>query len=66
MPEAQSPIVIDPSVCAGKPHIAGTRLPVEVLQGLHATGWSRANILEIYPYLTAEQVDAALAAPAGR
>ena len=53
-------LVTDPAVCSGKPHIAGTRLPVEVLQGLHATGWSRQNILETYPYLTPAQVDAAL------
>jgi uncharacterized protein (DUF433 family) len=55
-----SQIVIDPAVCSGKPHIAGTRLPVELLQGQLATGWSRDNILETYPYLTAEQVDQAL------
>jgi uncharacterized protein (DUF433 family) len=54
-------IVTDPSVCAGKPHIAGTRLTVELLQGQLATGWSRNNILETYPYLTPEQVDQALA-----
>jgi len=66
MSKTQPLIVTDPAICAGKPHIAGTRLPVEVLQGLHATGWNRANILETYPYLTAEQVDAALAAPTAR
>jgi uncharacterized protein (DUF433 family) len=54
-------IVIDPVICSGKPHIAGTRLTVELLQGQLATGWSRDNILETYPYLTPEQVDQALA-----
>lgn len=61
---SQPLIVTDPSICSGKPYIAGTRITVEVLQGLHATGWSRTNILETYPYLTPEQVDAALSAPA--
>ena len=56
-----SHIVIDPSICIGKPHIAGTRLTVELLQGQLATGWDRNNILETYPYLTAEEVDEALA-----
>ncbi len=54
-------IVIDPAVCNGKPHVKGTRLTVELLQGLHATGWSRDNILAIYPYLGEAEVDEALA-----
>jgi uncharacterized protein (DUF433 family) len=56
-----SHIAIDPSICVGKPHIAGTRLTVELLQGQLATGWDRNNILETYPYLTPEEVDEALA-----
>jgi uncharacterized protein (DUF433 family) len=59
-------IVVDPAVCSGKPHIAGTRLTAELLQGLLATGWDRGNILETYPYLTAEEVDQALAYPHAR
>jgi uncharacterized protein (DUF433 family) len=59
--QTASCIAIDPSVCAGKPHIQGTRLTVELLQGQLATGWSRENILETYPYLTAAEVDQALA-----
>jgi uncharacterized protein (DUF433 family) len=55
-----SQIATDPAVCSGKPHIVGTRLTVELLQGQFATGWSRENILETYPYLTADQVDQAL------
>jgi len=60
MSQKQSSIVIDPLICSGKPHIAGTRLTVELLQAQLATGWSRKNILETYPYLTEEQVDEAL------
>ena len=58
-----SHIVSDPSVCLGKPHIKGTRLSAELLQNLQATGWSRDNIVETYPYLSAEEVDQALAVP---
>lgn len=56
-----SQIVMDPAVCSGKPHIVGTRLTVELLQAQRATGWTRDNILETYPYLTEAQVDQALA-----
>ena len=52
---------VNPAVCEGKAHIQGTRLTADLLQNLLATGWSRQNILETYPYLTAEEVDAALA-----
>jgi uncharacterized protein (DUF433 family) len=54
-------LVTDPEVCSGKPHLRGTRLTAELLQNLQATGWSRQNILETYPYLEPEAVDAALA-----
>ena len=57
---ANALIATDPAVCAGKPHIAGTHLTVEFIQGLVATGWSRDNILGIYPYLKPEEIDAAL------
>ena len=58
-----SHIVTDPSVCLGKPHIKGTRLSADLLQNLQATGYTRDNILETYPYLSPEEVDEALAAP---
>ena len=58
-----SHIATDPSVCLGKPHIKGTRLSVELLQSLQATGYTRTNILETYPYLTPEEVDEVLAFP---
>jgi uncharacterized protein (DUF433 family) len=51
----------DPSICSGKPHVRGTRISVELLQGLAATDWTRENILGIYPYLKPEELDAALA-----
>jgi uncharacterized protein (DUF433 family) len=61
MTTSNSSLISDPGICSGKPHIAGTRITVELLQGLLAVGWSRENILETYPYLTPEQVDEALA-----
>ena len=58
-----SHIIIDPAVCLGKPHIKGTRLSAELLQNLKATGYTRDNLLETYPYLTGTEVDEALAVP---
>ena len=56
-----SHIITDPAVCLGKPHIKGTRLSAELLQNLKATGYTRENLLETYPYLTGAEVDEALA-----
>jgi uncharacterized protein (DUF433 family) len=55
------PVAVDPAICAGKPHVRGTRLKVEFLQGLKATGWTRESILGVYSYLKPEELDAALA-----
>jgi uncharacterized protein (DUF433 family) len=54
------PIETDLSILGGKPHIRGTRLGVEYLQGLLATGWSREAIQEVYPYVPAADLDQAL------
>jgi uncharacterized protein (DUF433 family) len=53
-------ILTDPAICSGKPHVAGTRLTVEFLQGLRDTGWTREEMLGTYPYLKPEELDAAL------
>ncbi len=45
----------------GKPCIKGTRVTVGTLMGLLASGADIAGILELYPYLVAEDVMAALA-----
>lgn len=50
-----------PTILGGKPHIAGTVLAVDFVQSLVATGWTRSNLLETYPYLSAADIDAALA-----
>lgn len=42
----------------GKPVIKGTRLSVEFLLSLFATGWSEQQILENYPTLTSNALRA--------
>jgi uncharacterized protein (DUF433 family) len=53
-------ITVDPEVCTGKPCIRGLRFPVARLPGLLAAGETREKILADYPYLEAEDIDAAL------
>jgi len=53
-------ITIDPAVCTGKPCIRGLRFPVARLLGLLAAGETREAIIASYPYLEAEDIDAAL------
>jgi DNA-binding transcriptional MerR regulator len=48
-------------VLGSKPVIAGTRIPVESIQRLHADGADEAEILELYPDLSWVDVQAALA-----
>jgi uncharacterized protein (DUF433 family) len=51
-------IETDPSVLGGKPYIKDTRLTVEFIQGLLATGWSVSRILDVYQYLAADDLKA--------
>jgi len=53
-------IVIDPETIAGKPIIRGTRIPVDLILKLLAQGNSTKEILEDYPHLTKEDIQAAL------
>jgi uncharacterized protein (DUF433 family) len=53
-------IVTDPVILGGKPVIKGTRLSVEFILELLATGASQADVLVAYPQLTAESLAAAL------
>ncbi|MBX9783272.1 MAG: DUF433 domain-containing protein [Chitinophagaceae bacterium] len=54
-------IVSDREVLLGKPVIKGTRISVEHIVGLLAQGWSAAQILENYPRLTKESLQAVFA-----
>jgi uncharacterized protein (DUF433 family) len=56
----QERIVIDPEILVGKPVIKGTRLAVEFIIDLLAQGWSEAEILENYPGLSHEDIQACL------
>jgi uncharacterized protein (DUF433 family) len=59
-------ITHDPAVMGGKPCIRGLRVTVGTVLGLLASGTSRERILEGYPYLEPEDIDAALAYAAWR
>ncbi len=59
MPELTR-ITIDPDVMGGKPCIRGLRVTVGTVVGLVASGHSRGEILQLYPYLEAEDIPQAL------
>lgn len=54
-------ISIDPNVCHGKPCIKGTRVWVSLIVDNLAAGAGEDEILEAYPSLTKEDIQAALA-----
>ena len=49
----------DPKIMFGKPCIAGTRIPVEMILRKLGAGMSEAEFLTAYPHITAEDVRAA-------
>lgn len=51
---------IDPAICHGKPVIRGTRVLVSTLLGALAAGDSIETLLEDYPNIGREDVEAAL------
>ena len=57
----QGRIVTSPDTLFGKPRIAGTRLGVDFLLDLLASGWSEAQILDNYPQLKAQDLQAVFA-----
>ncbi len=59
-------ITRNPEVMGGKACLRGMRVTVSMILGLLATGTSKAEILEAYPYLQAEDIDAALGYAAWR
>jgi len=59
-------ITFDSSVMGGKPCIRGLRVTVGTLVGLFAAGKTREDILRLYPYLEAADLDAALTYAAWR
>jgi uncharacterized protein (DUF433 family) len=53
-------IVCNPDILRGKPTVAGTRISVELILEKLASGYSIDDLLESYPNLTREGVQAAL------
>lgn len=56
----QERITIDPDILVGKPVVRGTRLAVEFIIELLAQGWLEAEILQNYPGLKHEDIQACL------
>ncbi|MBN2543391.1 DUF433 domain-containing protein [bacterium] len=56
-----SRIVFDSKIMGGKPCIRGTRVTVGTIVGLIASGHTKKDILQLYPYLESEDIDEALA-----
>ena len=54
-------IEINPKIMVGKPVIRGTRIPVELVLKMLSQGVSIEEILEEYPHLTREDIQACLA-----
>ena len=54
----QEYIMSDEEVLLGKPTIKGTRISVEHIVGLLAQGWTEKEILENFPRLTKESLQA--------
>jgi uncharacterized protein (DUF433 family) len=57
----QARIEINPKVLCGKPVVKGTRLAVEFLLGLIAGGMAEGEILDAYPGLAREDLQACIA-----
>lgn len=53
-------IEINPKILVGKPIIAGTRIPVELIVKLIAQSWKEEDIIKEYPVLKNEDIRAAL------
>jgi len=53
-------ITFDTKVMGGKPCIRGKRVTVGTIVGLIASGYSKDEILALYPYLEGQDIDQAL------
>ncbi|MEP0548784.1 MAG: DUF433 domain-containing protein [Rhodothermales bacterium] len=54
-------IVSDPRILVGKPTLKGTRISVKLVLELLGAGWTQEEVLENYPTLTPEMLQAAFA-----
>ncbi len=55
-----SRITFNPAQCGGRPCIRGIRIRVKDVLDMLATGATEAEILESYPYLEREDIQASL------
>jgi uncharacterized protein (DUF433 family) len=53
-------IAYNPEILSGKPHIRGTRLSIEFILELFASGATRDDVLKTYQQLTPEDIEEAL------
>jgi len=60
MTHLQGRIVVDPEVCAGRPHFKGTRIPAYIVLEMLANDESWEDIHEAYPDLTRKDMADAL------
>ncbi len=60
MTSIESRITHDPAVMGGKACIRGLRVTVSMVLNLLATGETRETILDEFPYLEPEDIDAVL------
>ncbi len=51
-------IITDPKILVGKPVIKGTRISIEFLLGLFSKGWTKREIIEEYPAIKRESLEA--------
>jgi uncharacterized protein (DUF433 family) len=58
---ATNRIEVNPKVMLGKPVIRGTRIPVELILRKLSEGAMEPDLLDAYPRLTREDIQAALA-----
>lgn len=54
-------IEINPEIMLGKPVIRGTRIPIELILRKLSEGATEAELLDAYPRLTTEDIQAAFA-----
>ena len=53
-------IEVNPDVMLGRPVVRGTRIPVELILRKLSEGASEADLLDAYPRLTREDIQAAM------
>jgi len=58
--ELFSRITVNTNICHGKPTVRGSRMMVETILGHLAAGYSTEDLLEVFPDLEREDVQAVL------